>query len=56
MGAAQHIAAADHDAERNAEPLRGDQIGGEAVDGRLMNPELSGPESASPDSLTITRR
>jgi len=38
--AAQNIAAADHDPERDAEPVRGDEIGSETLDRRLMNPEL----------------
>ena len=40
LRAAQHIAAADHDAEPDAELVGGDEIGGEAIDGRLMNTEL----------------
>ena len=40
LRAAQHIAAADHDAKRDAEPVRGDEIGGKTVDGRLMDAEL----------------
>jgi hypothetical protein len=39
---AQHVAAADHHAETDTEPLRGDEVAGEAVDGRLMNAEFFG--------------
>ena len=42
LRAAQNIAAADHDAEVDAEPVRGDEIGGETIDGRLVNAELFG--------------
>ena len=42
LGAAQDIAAADHDAEIDTEIVGGDQIGGKTIDRRLVNTELFG--------------
>jgi hypothetical protein len=51
LGAAQDIAAADHDAEIDAEIVGGDQIGGKTIDGRLMNAELFRAAKGFPGEL-----